>query len=43
MQIYFKPRSAVRAFASKSGKPVDNGQQAQAGKRWGFAIQRKQG
>lgn len=34
--IYFKTRAAARAV--KSGKLVDNGADAPAGKRWGRKI-----
>lgn len=41
MQIYFKSRSSLRQFASKTnkGKAVDNG--AQAVKRWAFQLNKK--
>lgn len=37
MCIYFSTRNALRAFASKNGKKVDNGPQA-GSKRWAFKL-----
>lgn len=39
MTIFFSSRTALRAFASKNGKKVDNGVGAGA-KRWAFKIQK---
>lgn len=41
MTLFFKTRTAARAFTSKNGKVVDHGASAAAGRRWGFKIDKK--